>query len=114
MTCFKTPDGKTVRSQCSSPAEYQRFIKAIEKGATFEEAFKGRSIASVKGHRPTPFLLRIKEVLEEYNEKSYFILRSYHKRHKCSPDEALRWAAQTGRVVVKKNKRKEFLKRKEK
>ena len=114
MTCFKTPDGRSVHSQCKTLAEYERFVKAVERGATLEEAFKGRVVAGIKGHPPTPFLKRIKEVLEVFDEKSYQSLMYHRKRYHSTADEALRWAAQSGRVVVKKSKRKEFLVRKEK
>lgn len=114
MTCFRNTEGKTIRSLCKNLTEYGRFIRAIEKGFSTEEAFKMRTIPKKKGHEDSPTLKRIKEVLAEFNEKNYYIIKNYCRRTKSDVDTALRWAAQTGRVKVKSHKQKEFLRRKEK
>ena len=114
MTCFRTKDGKSIRSQCKNDTEYSRFYKAIEKGATTEEAFRCRTIPQIKGHPHTLPFLRILEVLQNYNRNNYFIIKGYCYRHKCSVEEALKWAARTGRVTVKHQYRQYYLQRKEK
>lgn len=114
MTCFRTQDGKTVRSQCKNPKEYARFCKAIERGLTFDEAFEARKVALPKGHPITPAVALMRRVLDKYTSVAYGKIISYSKRHNCSAEEALTWAVQTGRLRVKRQYRKQYLQRKEK
>ena len=108
MTCFRTPDGKTVRSQCQNPKEYTRFTRAIERGLSFEEAFAARKVALPKGHPITPGVALMKKVFKCYNERTYGIIISYSKRHSCSVEEAIKWAARTRRLEVKARYRQRF------
>lgn len=111
MTCFRFADtGETVRSKCRTEAEYQRFCRAMEKGATVEEAFNSRKVAIYKSGHRSPLLRKLEEVLEYYDMNTYFRLYSYMYRNKCSLDDAIKWAARSGRVVLKTRKRKEYLK----
>lgn len=111
MTCFRTADGKTARSQCKNISEYTRFYRAMEKGATVEEALEARTIVINKSCSRSPLLRRFKEVLESFDMDTYSLIHNCMYRRNCSIDEAISWAARTGRVKLKHNCRKEFLKR---
>lgn len=108
MTCFRTQDGKTVRSQCKNPKEYARFCKAIERGMQFDEAFEARKVALPKGHPITPAVALMRKVIDGYNERTYFVVSTYRKRHSCTIEEALTWAYTTRRVKIKKRYRQRF------
>lgn len=111
MTCFRTEDGKTARSMCKNQTEYTRFYRAMDKGATVEEALKARTVVINKSHSRSPIIRKLKEVCVGYNDNTYFLIHNYFFRNKTKDiDEAIRWAARTGRLILKKHKRKEYLK----
>ena len=111
MTCFRTAEGKSVRSMCKSMSEYTRFYRAMEKGATVEEAVAGMRVSIHKSHSRSPLLKLFERDLESYNKNTYSMIYNCMHRKKCSMRKALQWAARTGRITVKHHKREEYLKR---
>ena len=111
MTCFRTKEGITVRKLCKTQAEYTRFYRAMDNGATVEEAMAVMSKPKNKSHHRSPLLNKLEKVLESYDMNTYFLIHNYFTRKRTKDiDEAIRWAARTGRVTLKHQYREEYLK----
>jgi hypothetical protein len=108
MTCFRTKDGKNARTFCKSLAEYSKFYRGIEHGMSVEEALKFAKKVQEKPHR-SAILKRIDQLVVGADFRVYVMIYNKMYRTGCDVDTAIQWAARSGKVNIKKMKRKEVL-----
>lgn len=95
MTCFRLKDGTPV-SRVLPYCRYIKFQRLIEKGHSTEEAYHIASTYDTKD-----FVKR--DVIRKYfknepTQEHFRIIEGYICRHKCDPEEAIKWAVNTGRI----------------
>lgn len=102
MTCFRLKDGSTVRSR-TTPNEYARFTRLIEKGydteAAYAEALKGVQ-RPVKVVKKTPKQIRadaVEAYLQMTPQLQKYILGRIRRTH-CTFAAAYQHAKDTGRA----------------
>jgi hypothetical protein len=92
MPCFVLKDGTTVRSQ-TTPSQYRKYIRLIEKGYNTEEAFAEATKKTAKDYEE----LRV-EAFTQMTPKLRKSLIGRIYRTKCTFAEAYLWAKETGRA----------------
>ena len=111
MTCFRMRDGSPVSKHCANTVEYSRFYRLMDKGMTVEEAFERKTEEIYKKRLDCSAKKRLMVIIKGFEKKHYAMAMNYLGRYKGSTlDDAIKWAARTGRITLKKPYRKEYLK----
>lgn len=95
MTCFRLKDGTPV-TRLLPYCRYIKFRRLIEEGYETEKAYKVAKSYSLKN---TIKRDKIRSLFKREPSKEHFrIIEGCVCRRKCSAEEAIKWAVETGRI----------------